>query len=434
MKISLFQGILIGVFVFGAIIGLFVFSTYTGSVGDNEKIGPVVMWGVLPETDMQAVLASATKNDATFKNVSYIQKNPTTLAVELATAIATGSMPDLVLSSQENLHSLAKFITPISFNTLSPKTFTTTFIDGAGVFAAPGGYYGIPFLVDPLVLFSNRSILANNGIAKPPATLEALTGLVPRVATLTPSRQVTRGLIALGSYANVKNARGILSSLFLQTGVPISSYSTNGVLAANLGVTATSGTPPGQAVLSFYTQFADPSKVSYTWNASLPNSERVFLAGDLALYLGYVSEERYLRSANPNLNFTVTALPQPATATIKKAYGLIYAFMVPRGAKNESGAYQIAALFSNSAEQSLSASLTGLAPVNLNVLGGVAPIDPIAVVAYDEALYTYGWLSPAPTDTDAIFSGMINNVISGRLTLEVALSSAESALNALLQQ
>ena len=160
----------------------------------------------------------------------------------------------------------------------------------------------------------------------------------------------------------------------------------------------------------------------------------MFLAGDLALYLGYVSEERYLRSANPNLNFTVTALPQPATATIKKAYGLIYAFMVPRGAKNESGAYQIAALFSNSAEQSLSASLTGLAPVNLNVLGGVAPIDPIAVVAYDEALYTYGWLSPAPTDTDAIFSGMINNVISGRLTLEVALSSAESALNALLQQ
>jgi len=145
-----------------------------------------------------------------------------------------------------------------------------------------------------MVLFYNRSILSSSGIAKPPATWEALTGLVPNIAVLSSTRQVTRGLIALGTYNNINNARGILSSLFLQTGVPISS-SAQGTLSANLGSSSAGGVPAGEAVVGFYTQFTDPSKISYTWNASLPNSREMFLVGDLALYLGYVSEASNLR-------------------------------------------------------------------------------------------------------------------------------------------
>jgi len=433
MKISLFQGILVGVFGVGALIGLFVFATYTGNNSGDNTIGSVVIWGTLSKEGVQSMLVTATQTNTSLKSVSYVQKDPETLASDLAAAIATGASPDLVLASQEELHVLAKFIVPISSGTLSASTFTDTFVQGAGVFAAPGGYYGIPFLVDPLVLFYNRSILSSSGIAKPPATWESLTGLVPNVATLTPTRQIKRGLIALGTYNNVHNARGILSSLFLQTEVPVSSYSASGMLSANLGTQSQSGTPPGQAVLGFYTQFADPSKVSYTWNASLPDSQQSFLVGDLALYLGYASEARYLRAANPNLNFNVALLPQPATANVKNAYGLIYSFMIPRGAKNPVGAYQTAVLLTNSTEQSIATGATGLAPASLNVLATV-PADPVAAVAYSEALYTRGWLSPAPVDTDAVFSGMINNVISGRLTLEAALGYAERSLSALLQQ
>ncbi len=432
MKMSLFQVILIGVFGFGALIGLFVFATYTGS-GGKEEIGSVVIWGILSEDDMRVTITTIGQTNTNLKSVSYVQKNPATLASDLASAIATGASPDLILASQEDILTLAKFITPISFGTLSINTFTNTFIEGAGAFSSQGGYYGVPFLVDPLVLFYNRSILSSNGIAKPPATWEELTGLVSSVAILTPTRQIKQGLIALGTYNNVNNARGILSSLFFQTGVPISSYSSNGLLSANLGSTADGGVPAGEAVLGFYMQFADPSKVSYTWNASLPNSRQMFLVGDLALYLGYASEARYLRAANPNLNFNVALLPQRATAQVKNVYGHIYSFMIPRGAKNGTGAYQVAVILSNSAEQSIAAGATGLAPVNLNVLA-TTPIDPVATVAYSEALYTRGWLSPASGDTDVIFSSMINNVISGRLTLENALGSAERALTALLQQ
>lgn len=433
MKVSLFQGILIGMFGLGALIGLFVFATYENG-GGAQAVGSIIIWGTLPKADMQSTLTTLAQTNETLKNISYVQKEVATLPSELAAAIATGAPPDLVLASQEVLHPLAKFITPIPAATLSASTFTNAFIEGGGIFTAPfgAGYYGVPFLVDPLMLFYNRSILSSLGIARSPATWESLTGLVPAVATLTPSRQITRGLIALGTYNNVHNARAILSTLFLQTGVPISVYATDGSLAANLGSDTTKGVPPGQSVLGFYTQFADPSKVSYTWNLSLPDSQQAFLAGDLALYLGYASEARFFISANPNLNFAVTPIPQPATAAVKSTYGLIYALMIPRGAKNPAGAYQVAVLFTNSGEQTAFASATGLAPATLSALA-MPPGAPVAAVAYEEALYTRGWLSPMPLDTDHVFSSMIANVISGRSTSATALVNAEQSLDALLQ-
>jgi len=433
MKISLFQGILFGVFGLGALIGIFVFATYTNNNSGGNTIGTVVIWGTLPETEMQNALTAATQVETLLKNVSYKQKDSATFASDLSTAIATGVAPDLVLTSQEELFSLAKFIIPIPESTLPKSSFTNSFIEEGELFASPNGYYGIPFLVDPLVLFSNRTILSSNGIAKPPSTWEALIGLVPNVAILTPSRQISRGLIALGSYDNVRNARGILSSLFIQTGIPISSYSSSGSLSSNLKSNASGDSSLGEAVIGFYTQFADPSKVSYTWNSSLPDSRQKFLSGDLALYLGYASESRYFKEANPNLNFGVSSLPQPATATTKSAYGLVYAFMIPSGAKNASGAYKVAVLLTSAAEQNAAASATGLAPAVLSELVTV-PSDPASAVAYAEALYSKGWMSPSSIDTDSVFSSMINDVISGRSTLSTAIASAESSLSALLQK
>ena len=436
MKSSLFQTIFLGIFGLSALVGLFIFATYSGSGGSADAIGTVVIWGTLPKEAMQSTLGSAAQLSEAFKSVSYVQKDPATLPSDIAIAIATGSPPDLVLASQEELVSLTKFITPIPLSTLSASIFANTFLDEGKLFTAPGGagYYGMPFLVDPLVLFSNTAILSSNGIARPPATWEALTGLVPNIAVLTPARQITRGLIALGAYGNVNNARGILSTLFLQQGIPMSAYSTNGNMVADLGEESSKNASSGSAVLSFYTQFADPAKVSYTWNTSLSNATQMFLAGDLALYLGYVSEARYLQAANPNLAFNVTPVPQSATARAKGVYGRVYAFMIPRGTQNAAGAYQIAVLLTGSAEQVAAAAATGLAPATLNELAKVPPSDPIAAGSYPSALYSRGWLSPAAADVDRIFSSMIGNMISGRSTPDTALAEAGRSLSALLRQ
>jgi hypothetical protein len=78
------------------------------------------------------------------------------------------------------------------------------------------------------------------------------------------------------------------------------------------------------------------------------------------------------------------------------------------------------------------AAATGLAPAARASIGS-APDDPIASVANVEALYVNGWLSPQPADTDAVFSDMIGNVVSGRTTLQTALDQAQTRLSSLLQ-
>lgn len=433
MKFSLFQGILFGVFGLFALIGLFVFATYSGKGGASD-IGTVVVWGTLPAEDMRAALSAAALGDQSLKGVSYVEKDPATLPGDLAAAIATGGAPDLVLASQEELAPMAKFLAPIPFSTLSARAFSATFVEEGNLLAAPGGgYLGVPFLVDPLVLFSNSAILSSSAVATPPSTWEAFTGLAPSLTLLSSSRRIERGMVALGTYANVHDARGILSALFLQAGAPVSARVGSGLIAADLGHTSSLGIAPGEAVLRFYTQFADPSKISYSWDASLPDSQAAFLAGNLALYLGFASEARFMRQANPNLDFSVAPVPQPATATAKTTYGLLYSFMIPRGAKNASGAYRVAALLSGDAAQAAAARATGLASASRSVLANPPADDPIAAVAYASALYAKGWLSPAPADTDAVFSRMIDDTRTGRAPLPAALAGAESSLTALLQ-
>src|SRR3989344_364454 len=155
MKISLFQGILFGVFGIGAMIGLYVFATHTSTTGGGDTaIGTIVIWGTLPKADIQAALASVVQSEPLLKDVSYVQKDRSTIPADLAAAIATGGAPDLILVSQEELYSLAKLVEPIPFSTLPISSFNDAFIEEGKILAAPdgAGYYGLPFLVDPLVL------------------------------------------------------------------------------------------------------------------------------------------------------------------------------------------------------------------------------------------------------------------------------------------
>lgn len=431
-NISLFQGILIGVFVIGGFIGLFVFSTYS-SGGGKASLGPVTIWGILPKNDMASVLADLGSSDESFKGVKYVEHDAASLATDLATAIATGGAPDLLLISQEQILSLRTLIQPVPDASLPARTFSSSFVSEAQLFRTAAGSYGVPFLIDPLVLFYNRATLFSNGIAAPPTTWEALTGLVSKVRTLSPDGRITRALAALGSYDNVHNARGILSALFLQTQVPITVMTGDSVARASLGVQAVQGSgAPGEAVLRFYTQFADPTKVSYTWDSSQPDSQQAFLLGDLALYLGYASEAKFLSEANPNLDFDVAALPQPSTSVNKTTYGLVYGFTIPKGARNAAGALKVALALAQSTRQTSASATTGLAPASISAIGA-GTTDTILSVAYKSALYAKGWLSPGTRDTDRVFSGMIQDVTSGKSDLRSALSTAERSLNGFLQ-
>jgi len=418
-----------GVFILFAIVGLFLFANFTGFGTTAAKIGTVTIWGVLPEGAVSPELDALKAQQKEYANVQYVQKPADTFDAVLSDGIASGIGPDVILISQEQLLAEKNKLNVIPFSVISERAYLASFVPLTELFLTSQGTYGIPFTVDPLVLYYNRTLLSSAGIAMPPSTWEAITGLAPRL-TQKNGAQVVKSAIALGSYQNVPNASAILSLLFFQAGSPITTLSNGTVRAALTQSTAgnTVGVNPAESALSFYTQFADPAKTVYSWNGSLPDARQAFTSGDLALYLGFASEEPFLAAANPNLDFDMAAVPQPAMSQVRTTYGRAYAFAIPKATRNETGGIAVARALTTKELALQAAHALSMAPAERALLSPAAN-DKFAAVFYPEALVAKGWLSPLPERTDSIFAAMIGTILSGRSSVQDALEKANQALD-----
>ncbi len=437
-NISTFQAALIGVFGLFLLGGIFVMATYSGSSKNKQEIGKVVIWGTLPQQSFRTALSKITQQNQDLKNVSYIYKKPKTFNSTLTTAIASGNGPDIILVPQTHLASLKNVITLIPYSSFSKRNFLNEFADISNIYLSSKGFYGIPLLINPLVLYYNRSLLSSASVAKPPSTWDELSGLVPLFTHKKPSGVFSQVLIPLGTYDNINDASGILSTLFLQAGITIAKYTPEGNIRVsfqpsdnktNNGSTSIS---PGESVLRFYTQFADPTKTTYTWNNTLPSSQQMFLAGNSTLYLGYASEALFFAQANPNLSFDVAPIPQLAVSKIKTVYANVYALALPHGSKNINGALRAALILSANTQENIIAQNTGLAPALRSLLAKQSS-NPIQSVVYSAAIMARTWLSPSMSATNHIFSIMINGINAGQFSISTALTQASQSITAILQ-
>lgn len=439
-----FQPILLGIFVFLAVVGVLIFAGIGINTGGNA-IGNVMIWGTLPQAQMQAVLEDIRLTRSDFSGVSYIAKDPRTYQSDLIEALAAGKGPDLFLLSQDRILQNYDKILRIPYSTLSERAFKDKYIAegdillfpdipaGNGQPAQAGGIAGLPFTIDPLVMYWNRSIFADTGIATPPQFWDSFFALSQKITKRNQANTVLRATAPLGEYANIPNAKSTLTALFLQAGDPIVSYGNDGVTHTVLSATPEGQqTPPGEAALRFYTEFSDPTKVDYTWNRALPSARDMFTAGDLAVYFGFASELPTIRNANPNLDFDVAELPQIRDAKTKATFGNMLSLAIPRTSVNVKGAYTTASVLSDTAVLTSLGNKTFLPPVLRSMLA-TAPSQAFQNVFYSSALIAKAWLDPNPDKSQEVFRAMIENTTSGKSRPNEAIVAAEKELENLLR-
>lgn len=428
-----FQIGLLAVFGVLALIGLVMFANFKGFGRTAADFGSVTIWGTLPQDSIDGPLSTFKKGRKEYANVDYVERRADTFDADLADAIASGNGPDLIIISQEHLIEEQNRLTLIPSSSISERTYRDTYLPVYELFLTQGGSYGIPFVIDPLVLYYNRTILASAGASQAPRTWEAVTGLSPAITRASDAQTITRATVALGSYENVENARAILSLLFFQAGNNITAASSIG-LRSTIGSRSDDvfGSTPAASALNFYTEFANPAKTTYSWNRSLPNSRQAFITGDLALYPGFASEQRTLAASNPNLDFDMAAIPQPGTATTRVTFAKAYVLAIPKASGNTEGAFEVAQAFAGRDLMGAMARSLGMAPAARSLLTP-SNEDIYEPIYYPEALIARIWLSPLPTETDTVFASMIDNVSSGRQGAEQALITAGQALDAALR-
>ncbi len=381
---------------------------------------------------MSQMLTTLRSSDKTFASVSYVQKNPATYDSDLLNAMASGQGPDLFLVSQTHVASFADKITPIPYSALSQAQFTSSFIDEGQIFLTPNGSLALPFSVDPLVMYWNRDLYATAGVAQVPAYWNDFLTTSPKITSLDKNSNLIQAAVGLGTWANIANAKAILSSLFMQAGDSIVARSTSGALVATFGQTpANAPANPAESALRFYTEFANPSKTSYSWNASLPQSTEAFVGGTLATYFGFASEYSSLAARNPNLSFGVALLPQLQGNSTRITFANMTGLAISRSAANPNGALAVAKALTGQQAISLLAEAVPLPPVRRDVAldtSGNAAMQ----VFVQSSLISHAWLDPNPARTDTLFKTMVEQVLSGATEPAGAVAGASLTLQQIL--
>ncbi len=170
--------------------------------------------------------------------------------------------------------------------------------------------YGLPLSIDTMVLYYNRGILNNAGIAQPATDWRTFQEQVKKITKLDQTGTIIQSAAALGTADNVARATDVLSLLMLQNGTQMTDA--NGLASFNKYPPELAGRPypPGAEALIFYTDFANPEKEVYSWNAKMPNSLEAFIGGQTAYYFGYAYDLPVIRRSNPKLNFGISSFPQ----------------------------------------------------------------------------------------------------------------------------
>ncbi len=424
---SSFQMILLAIFGTAAVAGVLIFAFLVGS-NTGTSTGAVTIWGTFDEATFQSILRQLVESDDRLRLVSYVQKDEDTFDAELTNALASGTGPDLFILRSDQTIADASKVQMIPYSQLSRDTFRNLWAEAADSFLAPEGVVGLPFAVDPFVLYWNRNMLSSAGIAQPPTYWENLYDLTRAVSKKDDAGSITKSAIALGEYANVNYAKSILSMLMLQAGGRITYRDGSDSLVSGMTTRVGDTGQPGDSALQFYTQFSNPSSPDYSWNRSLPEARVAFSQGDLALYLGPASEEALIRRLNPNLNFSIaTTVPQVKNASPDQVVdaGYAYAFAIPKTAKNPSGALTAAYLLAAPESSRLIALGYGFASARRDILTGTAQGNEATFNRM--ALLVRTWEDPDPKETDRIFKDMIESVTSGAARTIEAIQRADQS-------
>jgi len=432
---SNFQTILVAVFLAFFVFAVLIFSGILkigGSSSTSDKPqGKIVVWGTFNNPELFKVFQTATDGNSDL-NITYVIKPASTYEQTLIEAFANGTGPDLFLITPDMVQRFENFIYKIPYASYAQKTYRDAFIDGADVYLDPEGSLGFPIVVDPMVLYYNKDLLANEGLSSPPVYWNELFPLSGSLIKKRNDGTITQGMIALGRYDNVTHAKDILATLLLQNGNPIIKRTTNGYQSVLNENSMSLPVAPFETILEFFTEFSNPSNDVYTWNRALPESIDMFTGGKLAFYLGRASELFKIESINPNLSFDVASMLQTQGTNIKRTYGDIYAISVNKKSTNISSAFSVAGMLSATKAEDFAAAVS-LPPATKSLLSK-KPTDPYLFTFFNSAITTRTWLDPYSDSSDTIFNELIENILSNRLSVSDAINKAQNQLSLIIKK
>lgn len=342
--------------------------------------------------------------------INYSHQSLVNYRKRIQTQIQNSQAPDIIL-----IHSswLNPFLTLNSLASANPtiwnlSEYRATFYPVVSdSFTQGGQIYGVPVNLDGLVMYVNTDLLNNVGVSIPKDWFSFITAS-NKVTVRDTQGNITTSGAALGSTSNIEYWPDILGLLFSQQPGADINHPDNSA---------------GAQVLKFYTSFiTDPSHK--TWDQSMEQDTQAFKEGKLAFYFAPISKYSEIKSANPNLHFQVTLVPQlPGNPTVN--WGTFWAYGVSSSSQNPDEAWKFLKFLTQADSEKyiyqLEVKNLGLGDPSSRVdLSGEESTDPITGPIIQEApTFKGGYLSFGTLDNgldDEVISeyeGAVTQVLQG---------------------
>jgi ABC-type glycerol-3-phosphate transport system substrate-binding protein len=409
------RNILLGLGVFAALFSILIFSGKL-PIGDQSQkaVGEVAMWGTLSEVTMNTIIQQFNPQAKTYR-VTYKEIPEEQFSQTLLEALANGTGPDLILAPHQLILANSSRLYPFPLASFSEKAFKDKYVDGASVFFTPQGAIALPMSVDPLVLFYNRTLFSKAGIVNPPAYWDEVVSMVPRLTITDQKGNLVESGIAVGA-PNVPHSKDLLMATVSQLGqVPVLvQYRSDGSqllsVTANSPITEGGEVQPLTSAARFFTQFADPSSPSYTWNQYSSDADEQFVAERLAMYVGYASELAVLRERNPKADIEMSYLPQTRGYNTFAVGAQMYGIATLRTSKNPVTSLTVQSQFASEKVSPAFASFFNTVPA----LRSFAVTSGLPDVVARSMLVARPWYDSFPKESITLVNTMLSDIINGR--------------------
>lgn len=427
---SKFQIILTAVFVVCIVSGVVAFATYKSN-NSSTALPSVTVWGTFPASTFNEFIQRINQERTVALSVNYLEIPEVDFRKTFIEELAKGKGPDAILIPQQEVMGFYDKIVEIPSTILTQRDFQNKFVPQSDLYLTSTGSLALPLIIDPMIMYWNRTIFTNAGIAKYPVYWDEFVDIGKKINIKDQNSNIRRSVIALGEFKNINHAREMLSTLLLQAGNPITFFS-DSVLQSALSDGNFSGSKTSTPAVDFFTQFSDPRNPQYSWNRSLPSSKNSFLSGNLATYFGFTSELSDIRAKNPNIDYDAAPLPQARSGKFRTTFGNMYGMSIVRSTTNQNNTYAIMQILTTPEASILLSKLTYLPSVQRDIVSR-GSTDPYMSIFLDASLISKGWLDTNPTKSNTIFTNMIESITSGRADTYNAIKQASDELNISLQ-
>lgn len=413
---------------------ILILRNISGGGGGSGPKTIIEFWGVFDErSDFDSVIRSfQAQNPNT--TVVYRQFSYEDYEKEIINALASGTGPDVWMIHNTWLPKHVDKITPLPDKIpglkkplLTFRDFQSQFVDVAAEDLTAGNQiYASPLYVDTLALYYNKDLFNSAGITRPPENWDEFNEDVQKITKLDDFGNIIKSGAALGTSSNINRSTDILTALMIQSGVNMTdSENANATFAKSA-----KNTPIGEIALRYYTDFANPSVKTYTWNNVMHYSVDAFTEGNVAMMLNYSHQAGILSGKASRLNYGIAPLPQISSSDIKN-YANYWAVTVSKKSLVPNEAWKFIAHLTSREGATEYLNQTNRPSARRDIID-LQKNDLTLGVFANQALTAKSWYQIDSSAIETIFARMIDDVNFGRLSVREAIQNAESEVNVLM--